>query len=185
MAASYRKTPHDSPSAEGSPMDNTVALLDDLLTHTLPVRDLYKSARCQAADIRLRHLRQMFDAHYKEQLGLVDALVDRIRTLGGAGRVRASTFLQGAQPSYALHGHLAPNRLLFDLLETHESVLSAVHTTGTNGPQTDSSSVHDSLVGQVVLTNDLQRRAVREQLIRFDRERRFASTHFSGIDAYE
>jgi starvation-inducible DNA-binding protein len=154
-----------------------------LLTHTLPLRDLYKSARCQTADIHLRHLHPAFDAHYKEQLALVDVLVDGIRALGGANRVLAGTFLQGTPPCYALHGHLAPNRLLCDLLDAHDIVLSAAHMARTYSPPADPSAAHDFAVGRVVLTNDLQRCSVEEQLVRLDQVRRFAIS--SRADAYE
>ena len=166
MLDSRRKVPHDSPeiSARNSTADKTVVLLDELLTHTLPVRDLYKTARCQAADIRFRQLRLLFDSHYKEQLRLVDVLVDRICALGGANRVLAGTFLQGTQPTYILRGHLDFSRLLCDLLDVHESALSAAHAAGTNSLQTDTSADRDFAVGQVVLTNDLQVHSVREQL---------------------
>jgi starvation-inducible DNA-binding protein len=166
MFVSNCNVPHDSPvtSVGNSSTGATIALLDELLIHTIAVRDLYKSARCQATDNRFRHLRLLFDTHYKEQLRLVDVLVDRIRALGGAGRVLAGAFLQGTLPSYALRGHLAPNRLLCDLLDAHELVLAA-HTAGTNGLQTDPSAVQDFAVGQVVLTNDLQGWTVREQLL--------------------
>jgi starvation-inducible DNA-binding protein len=160
-------------------------LLDELLTHTLPVRDLYKNARCQAADTHFRHLRSLFDTHYKEQLRLVDVLVDGIRALGGSSRVLAAIFLRGTQTCYAFRGHLAPGRLLCDLLEAHELVLGAAHTAGTSSLQTDPSAVQDFAVGQVVLTNDLQGCSVQEQLIKFDRERRFAITNFGGVSAYE
>jgi len=79
-------------------------LLDDLLAHTLPLRDLYKSARYQCDNIHFRHLRALLDTHYKEQLALVDVLVDRIRALGGASRVSAGTFLQSTPSCYALRG---------------------------------------------------------------------------------
>lgn len=121
MYGSNRKVPHDSPaaSAGGLTTHKTIVLLDELLTHTLPLRDLYKSARCQAADTHLCHLHPLFDAHYKEQLALVDMLVDRIRTLGGASRILAGAFLQDTLPRFPLRGHLAPNRLLSDLLDAH------------------------------------------------------------------
>jgi starvation-inducible DNA-binding protein len=166
MLESHRKIPHGSPEiSQGNvTADKTVVLLDELLTHTLPVRDLYKTARCQAVDIHFRQLRELFDTHYKEQLRLVDVLVDRICALGGANRVLAGTFLQGTQPTYILRGHLAPKRLLCDLLDVHELVLSAAHAAGTNGPQTDASADRDFAVGRVVLTNDLQGHSVREQL---------------------
>jgi starvation-inducible DNA-binding protein len=127
----------------------------------------------------------LFDTHYKEQLALVDVLVDRIRTMGGASRVLAGAFLQGAPPSYAPRGRSAPNRLLCDLLDAHEIVLGAAHTTGTNSQQTDSSAVQDFAVGQVLLANDQQAGSVREQLVKLDKAGRFAISDFSGVDAYE
>jgi DNA-binding ferritin-like protein len=186
MLVSNRKVPHDSREASAGDFTahKTIVLLDELLTHTLPLRDLYKSVRCQIADIHFRHLRPLFDTHYKEQLALVDVLVDRIRALGGAGRVLVGAFLQGNPPSYALRGHLAPNRLLCDLLDAHEVVLSAANAAGTYSLQTDPAAVHDFAVGQVVLTNDLQGCAVREQLVRLDQSRRFAITDFD-VGVYE
>jgi starvation-inducible DNA-binding protein len=163
----------------------TIVLLDELLTHTLPLRDLYKSARCQSDDIHFRHLRSLFDTHYKEQLILVDVLVDRIRALGGASRVLVSAFLQGTPPCYVLRGHLALNRLLCDLLDAHEMVLNVAHTVGTFGLQTDPSAIRDFVVGQVLLTNEQQVCFVREQLVRLDRARGFAISNFSSVDADE
>jgi len=185
MYVSNRKAPHDSAvtSVGDFTAQKAIGLLDELLTYTLQLRDLYKSARCQIDDIRLRHLRPLFDAHYKEQLALVDVLVDRIRALGGASRLLAGAFLQGTPPSYVLRGNLAPKRLLRDLLDAHEMVLSAAHTAGTHNLQADPSAVHDFAVGQVVLTNDLQRCSVEEQFARLDWARRFAIS--SGAGVYE
>jgi starvation-inducible DNA-binding protein len=184
MYASNRKVPHDSPvsSVGVFAAHKITVLLDELLTHTLPLRDLYKSARCQAADIHLRHLRALFATHYEEQLALVDLLVDRIRALGGASRVLAGAFLPGTPPCYALRGHVAPSRLLCALLDAHETVMS---TAGAYSQQIDPSAAQDFAVGQVLLTNDQQGCSVREQLVKLDRARRFAISSFSGVDAYE
>jgi hypothetical protein len=97
MYVSNRKVPHDLrlTSAGDFMTHKTIVLLDELLTHRLALRDLYKSARCQTADIHLRHLHPLFDAHCKEQLALVDVLVDRIGALGGASCVFAGAFLRG------------------------------------------------------------------------------------------
>jgi starvation-inducible DNA-binding protein len=188
MYVSNRKVPHDSPVASSAgdfAAHKTIVLLDELLTHTLPLRDLYKSARSQAPDIHLRHSRQLFATHYEEQLALVDMLVDRIRALGGASHVSAGAFLPGTPPCYALRGDVAPSRLLCDLLDAHEIVMSAAHTAGAYGLQIDSSAAQDFAVGQVLLTNDQQGRSVQEQLVKLDQARRFVISSFSGVDAYE
>jgi starvation-inducible DNA-binding protein len=185
MHVSNRRVPLDSPimSVGEFTAHKTVVLLDELLTHTLRLRDLYKSARCQAADIQFRHLRPLFDRHYDEQLTLVDVLIDRIRALGGAGRVLAGSLLQGMPSAYPLRGHLARKRLLCDLLDAHETVMSAAHHAGAYSQQTDPSAVQDFAVGQVLLASDQQGRSVREQLLRLDQAGRFAISDFSGIDA--
>lgn len=156
----------------------TIGLLDDLLMHTIAMRDLYKSARCQTDEVHFRHLRLLFDAHYKEQFQLVDVLVDRIRALGGTDRISASVFLQGRPASYTLRGRLGPARLLSDLLEAHESVLNAVCPAGLNGQEAGQSSGHDRAVEQVALLNDRHGRTVREQFLRLDRQR--YGQHSSG-----
>jgi hypothetical protein len=126
----------------------------------------------------------LFDDHYKEQLRLVDVLIDRIRMLGGAGRVLAGVFLQGTQFSYALRGRASSTRLLRDLLEAHESVLGAAHSTARSGAQDDGSPPNrDFAVGQVVLVNDLQGRSVSERLMRSEDKRRFVETQHGEMDA--
>jgi DNA-binding ferritin-like protein len=157
-------------SAEISPARKAVELLEELLMHTLPARDLYKSARCRDDDLHFRPLRPLFDAHYKEQLRLVDVLVDRIRELGGESRVLAGALLQHARLSYALRGQLGRTRLLYDLLDAHELVLSAAQTGGTRHPPTALPAVHDFAVGEVVLVNDAQSCSVREHLLKVDRQ---------------
>ena len=72
----------------------TIEVLEELLTHSIRLRDMPpKNARWQTADLQFRLLRQLFDGHYKEQIRLVDVLIERIRTLDGAGRVFAGDFL--------------------------------------------------------------------------------------------
>lgn len=158
----------DTPSiGDGRATGNAVvALLDELLSHTIRLRDVYKNARWQTADIRFHHLRLIFEGHYREQLRLVDILIDRIRVLGGGCHVFAGCFLQGTRLSYARRGKASPIRLLRDLLDAHESVLSAAGSS-TRGDAQDGSVLlrGDPAVGQVVLANDQQSRSVSEQLI--------------------
>jgi starvation-inducible DNA-binding protein len=142
----------------------TVAVLEELLAQSIHLRDLYKHARCQTSDIQYLRVRQLFDAHYREQLHLVDVLIDRIRTLAGASGVLAGDLLIGTHFSLSIGGRASIARLLHELLEAHELVLSTALPTGTNDARSDQSWNRDFAVGQVVLTNDLQRSAVSEHL---------------------
>ena len=84
-------------------------MLEELLAHSIQLRDMYKNARWQTADLQFRLLRQLFDGHYMEQIQLVDVLVDRIRSLNGAGRVFAGDFLQRhSSLNYFAAAHQSP-----------------------------------------------------------------------------
>jgi len=155
---------HTISTTRKSESSETVEILEQLLAHSIHLRDMYKNARWQTADLQFRSLRQLFDGHYKEQIQLVDVLVDRIRALNGAGRVFAGDFLHRTQFSQLLHGRASATLLLAELLDAHESVLNAALPTGTNEKQLNGSWPRDLAVGQVVLTNNEQSLVVREQL---------------------
>jgi starvation-inducible DNA-binding protein len=152
-----------------------VEVLEVLLAHSINLRDLYKSARWQTADIQFRRLRQLFDGHYKEQIHLIDVLIDRIHALDGAGRVFAGDFLHRTQFSQLLRGRASATRLLAELLDAHESVLNAALPTQTKDGQVNRSWTRDFAVGQVVLMNDQQILAVSEQLMHRERVQTHAS----------
>jgi starvation-inducible DNA-binding protein len=141
-----------------------LAHLEELLAHSVRLRDMYKNARWQTADIQFRLLRLLFDDHYREQLRLIDVLKDRIRMLGGADRILAGAFLQGSRFSYALRGRTSPCRLLEDLLDAHGLVLFAVRSVGNSTG--DDAYNRDLAVGRVGLTNELQHHLIDGQLMR-------------------
>jgi starvation-inducible DNA-binding protein len=148
----------------------TVAVLEELLTHSIQLRELYKNARWQIPSGQFREFRQMLDEHYRQQLSLIDVIVDRIRILGGAVQVFASEFLRGPQFCRVLRGPRAVNRLLQDLFEAHELVLSAARPHDSND---DHHWVRDFAVGQVVLTNNQQCELINGILLSNEPEQRF------------
>jgi starvation-inducible DNA-binding protein len=140
----------------------TVAILEELLAQSIHLRDLYKSARWQTADVQHRQLHQLFDVHYKEQIGLVDVLIDRIRMLGGSGSVFAGDFVKDTQCSCLQLGRKAAFRLVAELLDAHESMLNTAQPARVSG---DHEWARDSAIGQVVLTNDQQSWTLSEQIV--------------------
>jgi starvation-inducible DNA-binding protein len=158
---------HSSNATTGnSESSDTVEVLEELLAQSIHLRDLYKTARWQTADVEFRRLRQLFDSHYQEQIRLVDVLIDRIRTLNGTGGVFAGDFLHRRQFSQLLRGRASITRLLVDLVDAHESVLLPIPA---GDGQVNPAWTRDFAVGQVVLSNDQQLFAVREQLLHRER----------------
>jgi len=140
----------------------TVAILEELLAQSIHLRDLYKSARWQTADVQHRQLHQLFDVHYKEQIRLVDVLIDRIRMLGGSGSVFAGDFVKDARCPCLHLDRKAAFRLVGELLDAHESVLNTAQPTRVSG---DHKWAQDFAIGQVVLTNDQQSWSLSQQLV--------------------
>jgi len=172
--------PHGVPASTDGDAEShkTIAVLSELLGQSIDLRDLYKNARWQTADIQYRRLRQLFGRHYKEQLQLVDVLTDRIRVLGGARRLFASQYLQGTRFACALRGNKAAGRLLCELLDAHEAVLN---TGRTNGSALDEQWARDFAVGQVVLTNDAQRSSISDELADSDPRQRVFWEHADAL----
>jgi starvation-inducible DNA-binding protein len=156
------------PAANKSESYKTVEVLEVMLAHSIHLRDLYRNARWQTAAAQYRRLRQLFEGHYEQQIHLIDVLIDRIRAFNGSGRPFARDFLDGTRFSRLFRGRASTRHLLIELLDAHESVLSAALPTGTHCGQV-SSRTRDFAVGQVVLTNDQQMRAVSEQLMHRER----------------
>jgi len=140
----------------------TVAIMEELLAQSIHLRDLYKSARWRTTDVQHRQLHQLFDVHYKEQIRLVDVLVDRIRMLGGSGSVFAGDFVKDARFPCPHLDRKAVFRLAGELLDAHESVLNTAQPTKASG---DHKWARDFAIGQVVLTNDQQSWSLSEQLV--------------------
>lgn len=108
-------------------------------------------------------MHQLFEGHYKQQLLLVDVLIDRLHMLGGSGRVLAGDFLKGTQVSRGVRGRTAPDLWVDELLDAHAVVLS---TTQPAGATDNHHWIGECAVGLVVLTNDLQSECLREQWLR-------------------
>jgi starvation-inducible DNA-binding protein len=140
----------------------TVTILEELFAQSIHLRDLYKTARWQTADVQHRQLHQLFNVHYKEQIQLVDVLIDRIRMLGGSGRVFAGDFVKDARCPCLHLDRKAAFRLVGELLDAHEFVLNTAQPTRVSG---DHKWARDFAIGQVVLTNDQQSWSLSEQLV--------------------
>jgi starvation-inducible DNA-binding protein len=162
-------------SANGdAKLRRTIDVLEVLLAQSVCLRDLYRNARWRTTDIQHRRLRQLFDRHYKEQLQLVDCLLDRIRILGGGRQIFARNFLQGTRFASALRGNKAVRHLLNELLDAHEFVLN---TGRPDGSAINTQWAHDFAVGEVILTNDAQSSSIRDQLVDCEPMQRFLRRH--------
>jgi hypothetical protein len=85
----------------------------------------------------------------------------------------------------SLRGRASLVRLLRELLEAHELVMSTALPAGTNDAPNDRPWFRDFAVGQVVLTNDLQHSAVGEHLMGRDINQTLLQAHTNRVREYE
>jgi hypothetical protein len=155
MTLRARRNGRGSVRAEPPAANNT---LEALLDGSIRLRDLYRHARRRTSDSQILQLQPVFDTHYKDQVRLVDVLIDRARIAGGAARVFAGTFLHDSQLCWDPRGRHAQIRMLRTLLDAHEVVLGIALSSGDE--RKDDAWIHDLAVDQVVLANERQSRSI-------------------------
>src|SRR6476659_7228167 len=68
----------------------SVASLNPVLADTITLRDMYKKNHWQGVGPTFNQLHLMYDKHYEAQVELVDAIAERIQTLGGVSLAMAA-----------------------------------------------------------------------------------------------
>ncbi len=138
--------------------------LNQILADTMTLRDLYKKHHWQVSGPTFYQLHLLFDKHFGEQAELVDAIAERIQTLGGvaiamAGDVAETTLV--ARPPRCREDVTVQ---LFRLLQAHELIIdetrNAAHAAAANGDD----GTNDLLVSNVLRVNEFEVWWISEQL---------------------
>ena len=134
----------------------SVAALNRLLAHSLAMRDLYKKAHWQTSGATFYELHLLFDKHHGEQVEIVDALAERVQTLGGVALALAQDVVQESRISRAPRGRESVPAQLNRLLQGHELILLEARPLAREAAAHDDDGTNDLIVSQVVRTNELQ-----------------------------
>ena len=101
----------------------SVEALNQILADTMMLRDLYKKHHWQVAGHTFYQLHLLFDKHYGEQSTLVDALAERIQSLGGVSVAVPHDVAEMTRIERPPRGREEVPVQLSRLLEAHEIVL--------------------------------------------------------------
>jgi starvation-inducible DNA-binding protein len=142
----------------------SVAALNRLVAHTMALRDLYKKAHWQTSGATFYALHLLFDKHYGEQLELVDALAERVQTLGGVALALAHDVVEESRIARAPRGRERPVDQLRRLVDAHEIVLQEARPLAREAAERGDDGTNDLIVSQVVRMNELQSWFVHEHL---------------------
>jgi len=142
----------------------SVSALNRLLAHTMALRDLYKKAHWQTSGATFYELHLLFDKHYGEQVELMDALAERVQTLGGVALALAHDVVEETRIARAPRGREHAVDQLRRLVDAHEIILEEARPLAHEAAERGDDGTNDLMVSQIVRTNELQSWFVAEHL---------------------
>lgn len=141
------------------------ARLNKILSDTRILHDLYKKTHWLMRGATFYQLHLLMDKHAGEQNGLVDALAERVQTLGAVAVGDPRHVAELTSVPRPPDGAEEVPAMLSRLLEAHELVMKQVREAAHRAGALGDDGSNDLLVSQVLRTNELQAWFVVEHLV--------------------
>jgi starvation-inducible DNA-binding protein len=138
--------------------------LNQILADSMTLRDMYKKHHWQVSGSTFYQLHLLFDKHYGEQVEMVDALAERIQTLGGVAIAMAHDVAETTRVARVPRGREDATIQLYRLLQAHELIIDSSRQTARAAAASGDDGTNDLLVSDVLRVNELQVWFVSEQL---------------------
>jgi starvation-inducible DNA-binding protein len=130
--------------------------LNQLLADEITLRDLYKKHHWQVAGPTFIQLHLLFDKHAVEQTELVDALAERIQTLGGVCIAMAHDVAETTLIPRPPKGREEAPVQMSRLLHAHEIVIKEARAMARRAAESGDDGTNDLLVSDVIRRNEQQ-----------------------------
>ncbi len=140
-------------------------LLNQVLSDTMTLRDLYKKHHWQVVGETFYQLHLLFDKHWKEQEELVDEIAERIQLLGGISIAMAPDVAETTLIPRPPRGREEAPVQISRMLEAHEIILKEARTAAKQSADAGDDGTSDLLISQVIRTNELQVWFLAEHLV--------------------
>ena len=141
---------------EASVRAASVENLNQVLADTKTLTDMYKKHHWQVSGPTFYQLHLLFDKHFKEQTDLVDALAERIQSLGGVSIAMPHDVAEMTLIPRVPRGREAVTVQISRLLHGHEIILKEVRAMARQAAEAGDDGTNDLLVSSVIRTNEMQ-----------------------------
>jgi starvation-inducible DNA-binding protein len=141
------------------------AQLNLLLADTMSMRDLYKKSHWQVSGPTFYQLHLLFDKHFNEQSELIDAIAERVQSLGGVSIAMAADVAETTRIERPPRGREEAPVQVSRLLDGHQIVIGHVRKLARRASELGDDGTNDLLVSQVLRTNELQVWFISEHLV--------------------
>jgi starvation-inducible DNA-binding protein len=143
----------------------SIESLNQLLSDTMTLRDLYKKHHWQVSGATFYQLHLLFDKHYDEQEALVDLIAERIQLLGGVSVAMAHDVAETTLIPRPPKGREEAPVQISRLLHAHEIVLEEARAMARRAAESGDDGTNDLLVSEVIRRNELQVWFVAEHVV--------------------
>ncbi|WP_438025006.1 Dps family protein [Sorangium sp. So ce233] len=147
------------------PRAESIKALNQILSDTLVLRDMYKKHHWQASGASFFQLHLLFDKHFKEQTALIDLLGERVQMLGGVAIAMAHDVAEMTKIERPPRGREQVPAQLSRLLDAHEIILAEAREAATLATENRDDGTADLLIGDVLRTNEMQVWFLSEHLV--------------------
>jgi starvation-inducible DNA-binding protein len=139
--------------------------LNQLLADSQILVALYKKHHWLMRGATFYQLHLLLDKHAGEQLVLIDAIAERVQTLGGVAVGDPRHVAEITRVPRAPDGCEEVPAMLSRLLEAHELILTDAHDAAARVAELGDDGRHDLIVSQVIRTGELQSWFLAEHLV--------------------
>ena len=141
------------------------ALVNQILADTIILYHLYKKHHWMMRGHTFYQLHLLLDKHAGEQIELIDAMAERVQTLGGVAIADPRHVAEVTKLKRPPNGVEEVPMMLSRLLEAHELIISELRKAIDKTAANQDSGTNDLLVSQVLRTNELQVWFLAEHLV--------------------
>jgi starvation-inducible DNA-binding protein len=140
-------------------------LVNQILADTIILYHLYKKHHWMMRGHTFYQLHLLLDKHAGEQIELIDAMGERVQTLGGVAIADPRHVAEITKLKRPPNGVEEVPMMLSRLLEAHELIISELREAIDKTAANQDSGTNDLLVSQVLRTNELQVWFLAEHLV--------------------
>ena len=140
-------------------------LVNQILADTIILYSLYKKHHWMMRGHTFYQLHLLLDKHAGEQIELIDAMGERVQTLGGVAIADPRHVAEITKLKRPPNGVEEVPMMLSRLLEAHELIISELREAIDKTAANQDSGTNDLLVSQVLRTNELQVWFLAEHLV--------------------
>ncbi|HEY9604139.1 MAG TPA: DNA starvation/stationary phase protection protein [Allocoleopsis sp.] len=140
-------------------------LVNQILADTIILYHLYKKHHWMMRGHTFYQLHLLLDKHAGEQIELIDAMAERVQTLGGVAIADPRHVAEVTKLKRPPNGVEEVPMMLSRLLEAHELIISELREAIDKTAANQDSGTNDLLVSQVLRTNELQVWFLAEHLV--------------------